>query len=132
MRDHALTELQLEVMKILWRRGEATVVDVWKSLNETREYAHSTVATLLRRLEARGLVEHRVEGRQFVYSPTVVEAEIQRSIVDEFAGIADRVFDGDVAGMLSTFLTASEVDPAELDRIRAMIEREQRAREADS
>ncbi|MEO7965492.1 MAG: BlaI/MecI/CopY family transcriptional regulator, partial [Gemmatimonadaceae bacterium] len=60
-----LTDLQLAIVRLLWDRGECTVVDVQDGLLPERPLAQTTVATLLSRLEKRGVVSHRVAGRQF-------------------------------------------------------------------
>ena len=65
---HRLGELQLHIMQALWDKGEATVADVLQALSDHSELAYTTVATMLRRMEARGLVTHRAEGRTFIYS----------------------------------------------------------------
>src|ERR1043166_8133186 len=70
---HRLGDLQLRIMKVLWQRGEAAVSDVHQSLSGPRNLAYTTVATMLRKMEARRLVSHRVEGRSFVYRPAVAE-----------------------------------------------------------
>ena len=62
----SLTDLQLAIMRILWDRAEATVVEVQTRLRPERDLAQTTIATLLSRLEKRGVVEHRLDGRQFV------------------------------------------------------------------
>jgi predicted transcriptional regulator len=78
-----LTELQLEIMRVLWTRGEATVADICRALESDRELALTTVATLLSRLEKRGVVSHETRARQFVYRALVSEAEVRHSMVHE-------------------------------------------------
>jgi len=81
--DPHLTSLQLDVMRVLWARGEATATEVHADLAPGRRLAPTTVATLLRRLERRGLLAHRTEGRQFVYRPAVSEDAVRSSMVGE-------------------------------------------------
>ena len=64
---HRLGDLQLKIMKLLWERREATVAEVHQALARERELAYTTIATMLRKMEARNLVAHREEGRSFVY-----------------------------------------------------------------
>ena len=125
--SYALTELQVSILKVLWARGECTVVDVHDALRAERRIAQSTVATLLSRLEKKGLVSHRAEGRQYVYRALVDEGQVRSSVVAEFTELAGRLFEGDVATMVSHLLTAQEVEGGDLARIREMVER----READ-
>ena len=124
--EHNLTGLQLSVMQALWRRGEATVVDVQEDLSSERRLAQSTVATLLSRLERRGLIAHRTEGRQFLYRALVTEQEVRRSAVEGIREFADDLFRGDVVALVSHLLTASDVDPADLARVKALIEAKER------
>lgn len=124
MPAHSLTELQLAVMQVLWSQGEATVLDVQKQLH--RPLAQSTVATMLSRMEKRGLVTHRVEGRQYVYSASVTEPDVRRSMIADVSSLTDDLFDGDVAAIMSHLLTARDVDQGELARIKALIEAKQR------
>lgn len=121
MPDYGLTELQLEIMAVLWARGEATVADVRDALD--RDLAQTTVSTLLSRLEKRGLVMHRTEGRQYVYRAVVEEARVRRSIVSDLTEMADRLFAGDVAELVTQLLAESDVDADDLARVRSMIER---------
>ena len=116
---HPLTELQLAVMRVLWERGEATVADIWEALRPERGLAQTTVATLLSRLEKRGVVRHRREARQFFYRATVTEPQVRRVMVRELTA---RLFDGDVTALVSHLLSASEVSAGDLAKVRAMLE----------
>jgi predicted transcriptional regulator len=121
--EHGLTELQLDIMGVLWERGEATAVEVREGLRPKRELAQTTVSTLLSRLERRNLVAHRTEGRQYIYRAEVEEARVRRSVVSEFSDMADRLFAGDLAEMVTQLLAGSDVEVDDLARVREMIER---------
>ena len=123
MAEYGLTELHLEIMRVLWERGEATAVEVREALRVERELAPTTVSTLLSRLERKGLVAHRTEGRQFVYRAAVEEARVKRSLVSEFTEVADRLFAGDMADLVTHLLAESDVGPEDLARVREMIDR---------
>ena len=114
-----LTELQLAVLRSLWARGEARVTDVHADLSGERRLAPTTVATLLARLEARGLVEHRVAGRQFVYTATVGEEETRAELTRELTAA---LFDGDVSRLVSHLLSEHELGPGDVRRIKRLIE----------
>ena len=126
--QHTLGELQLAIMRVIWQRGEATVAEVQEALREERGLALTTIATMLKRLEARGVVDHRLEGRQFVYRPRVARNEVSRSMVGD---LIDRLFAGDAAALVSHLLAEREIDPAELDQIKAMIAEAERKPEGD-
>jgi predicted transcriptional regulator len=118
-----LSDLQLALMRALWVAGEATVAEVHAALAGERPLAQTTVSTLLTRLEKRGLLRHRTEGRQFVYRALVDEAELNRSMVAE---LADRLFPGDVTELVHHLLRARDVAPGDLARIKALIEARER------
>lgn len=99
-----LTELQLAVLRVLWTAEEATAAEVRAALPGPRRLAPTTVATLLSRLERRGLVEHRTEGRQYVFRARVEEPEARRAAVD---GVVRRFFGGDPAA-LARYLAGEE------------------------
>lgn len=110
-------------MRVLWDEGEATVARVHEALAEDRRRAPTTIATMLTKMEKKGVVEHRVEGRQFVYRPTVSEEEITRTMV---ADLTQRLFEGDVTALVSHLLSEQEIDPRELGRLRRLIARRER------
>jgi predicted transcriptional regulator len=106
-------------MRILWERAEATVLEVQTGLRPERDLAQTTIATLLSRLEKRGVVEHRLEGRQFVYRPLVTEQEVRRSMVSELTAL---LFDGSSAALMTHLLHSRDMEPGDLDRVKRMIE----------
>ena len=122
---HQLTDLQISLMRVLWDRGQATVAEICDAVRTERGLALTTVATLLSRLEKRGIVSHETRARQFVYQAEVTEADIRRSMVHE---LTEQLFDGDVAALMSHLLTAREISPGDLDRIKAMLTEHQAGR----
>jgi predicted transcriptional regulator len=117
-----LTELQIALLSILWERGQATTAELCEALKPERALAHTTVATLLSRLERRGVVSHRRRGRHYVYEACLGRDEVRRSMVAE---LTEALFGGDPAALVSHLVADHEVDPEELSRIREMIEREE-------
>lgn len=117
-RKTQLSELQLAVLRVLWRRGEATTAEVVADLAEERDLAHTTVATLLTRLEKRGVVGQRRESRTLIYRARMSEAEVQRSMV---AGLVAALFAGDSAALVAHLVREDEVTPADLAAIRARL-----------
>ncbi len=115
---HRLGDLQLQIMKALWSRGEASVAEVHVDLGREERFAYTTVATMLRKMEGRGLVTHRADGRTFIYAPAVAEAQVSRGMADH---VLDRLFEGRVADMVSHLLTSREVSPEELNQIEKLI-----------
>ncbi len=120
MTDHpSLTELQLDILKILWQQGEASTAEVCEALADSRGLALSTVATLLSRLEKRDVVAHRKEGRQYVYRALVSRGDVRQSMVRD---LTRTLFGGDPAALVHHLVAAHEVDPGALERIRGLLD----------
>ena len=117
-RTFRLGDLQLKIMRVLWEREEATVTDVYQALGRQTGLAYTTIATMLRKMETRGLVTHRTEGRRFIYSSAVESHAVTRSMADD---LIDRVFEGSLADMVSHLLSTREVSGEELRRIQRLI-----------
>src|SRR5262245_44381472 len=126
---HQLTDLQIAIMRVLWEKGQATVAEICEALRPGRNLALTTVATLMSRLEKRGVVAHETRARQFVYRSLVSESDVRRSMLRE---ITEQLFDGDVAEMMSHLLTGREISPGDLDRIKAMLEEHSLRKETKS
>ncbi len=114
-----LTGLQLSILRVLWERGEATTQDVRECLTGPRPLALTTVATIMSRLERKGVLTHRREGRQYVYRATVSESGVRRSKVKE---LTENLFGGDPVALLSHLVRGDEVDADEVQRIREMLD----------
>ncbi len=118
--SHQLSDLQLGLLRILWDQREATALEVHAALVEqSRELAPTTVSTMLTRLEKKGLITHRVEGRQYIFRPLVSEPEVRRSML---ARLTDYFFKGDVGALVSHLVDKPEVarnDVAELKKLLA-------------
>ena len=114
-----LGDLQLAIMRVLWDLGQATVAQVHATLQVERGLALTTIATMLSKMEKKGVVHHRTEGRQFVYVSTVSQDEVRSSMVAEFT---ERLFEGDVAALVNHLLTEKQIDDAELIEITRLIE----------
>ena len=121
---HALTEHQLSILHIRWECGEATTQEVHATMSEGRGLALTTVATLLSRLEKRGVLSHRKEGRQYVYRALVTEKEVRHSKVRELTAT---LFEGDPSALVRHLVRAHEVARAELERPVDMIEEADRS-----
>jgi predicted transcriptional regulator len=117
-RTYRLGDLQLRIMKALWERTEASVADVLQALGPGADLAYTTVATMLRKMEGRGLVTHRSEGRRFLYRAAVSPDAVTRSMADD---IVERLFEGSLADLLSHLLSTREVSPAELRELERLI-----------
>jgi len=105
-------------MKILWRRGESAVTDLVEALPEGEQLAYNSVLTTIRILEQKGYVEHRQEGRAFVYWPCVQENEAGRS---EVRNVMNRFFGNSREKLVLSLLGDDEISTEELARLREAI-----------
>ena len=119
LRPARLTAPQVEILRVLWQRSEATVIEIQHALRAERPLAATTIATLLSRLEKRGLVAYRTEGRQYVYHALLQERDAQQHALVE---VTQGLFAGDVATMVSQLLSSHELRPGDLARVRALID----------
>jgi predicted transcriptional regulator len=112
-----LTEAELRLMEVLWRRERGTTREVVEALPERDARAYSTVRTTLAILERKGYLRHRKRGRAFVYEPRVDRDEARRRAVRHLLA---RYFDDSPALLLLNLLEAGQLEPGELDRLKAM------------
>ena len=117
---HHLGDLQYAIMRVLWDEGEATVARVQEALagEGDKDRALTTIATMLTKLEKKGVVSHRSEGRQFIYRATISEKDVHRTMV---ADLTDRLFRGDFAALVNHLLPEQEIDAGEIARLKALI-----------
>ncbi|SRR5690606_33985603 len=124
-----LSDVQLAILRILWDRGEATAAEVHEALaKEHKALAPTTVATMLTRLERRGLVDHRSRGRQYVYRAEVSEQDVRRTMLGR---ITDFFFGGDTTALLSHLMGGSDIGPEELQRVKELIAAKERQDEEE-
>lgn len=115
---HQLTELQLAVLQEVWKRGEATVLEVHQGLSSTHHLARKTVGTLLMRLEQYGFLRHREVGREYVYGARVSRAEVREAMLGR---VLSSLFEGDVPQLVSHALDIDDIAPGDIDRIRELL-----------
>jgi BlaI family penicillinase repressor len=118
------TDRELEALKVLWDRGEATVRDLADAINAGAkqgggdELAYTTILSLLQVMEQKGLVGHRREGKAYVYVP---RAERQSTIRRMASSFLEKVFDGAVDEYLVHALESKRLSSDELDQLDAML-----------
>lgn len=114
-----LTEAQREIMDIVWERGDVTVTEVRDALAGRRQLARNTVQTMIVRLEEKGWLKHRENGRTFVYSANLPRTT---SLGAKVTQLVDRFFAGSPEEMVTALLEHRGLSKDEADRIRSMIE----------
>lgn len=122
-KKHQLAELQLAIMQVLWRQREATVAEVRKALEPGRRLAHTTVGTMLAKMEEKGHVKHRSVGNANVYRAAIRQDQVSQSMI---ADLTERLFGGDVKQMVCHLLDDDELTEDDLAELRRMIRRREK------
>lgn len=113
------SELELQVLSVLWEHGPATARTVMEQLPDGKARAYTTVLSVMQVMEKKGLLKHRVQGKAHVYRPTVERQEVVGPML---RGLVETVFGGNPAGALQCLLDDGSVDGAELEAIRQVIQ----------
>jgi predicted transcriptional regulator len=117
-----LTEAELRLMDVLWRRDHSTVGEVVDALGDP-PLAYNTVLTTMRILEKKGYVKHRAVGRAFVYSTKIGQDEARSSVIDY---VVSRFFDNSPRALMLKLLDNEEIDDTEVRRLRALLKKAER------
>ena len=110
---------ELQIMKVIWRKGKATVREIYRELLKGEEIAYTTVATILKNMERKGIVAHEVDGRTYVYKPLVSEEEVSQSMLQD---LLDRVFDGSAEMLLNALIKTGRLSKRELEELWRRVE----------
>jgi BlaI family penicillinase repressor len=113
-----LSDQQFQVVQAVTRRGEASVKDVQNELDHLK-LAHTTVATVMSRLEKKGVLVSTIEGRERMYRCLVDEQLIRQSMVNS---MISTLFKGDSKALMAHLIHEGEIDSNELDELKAMIQ----------
>lgn len=116
----APTPGELKLLKLLWNLGEGTIEDILRASDETPPPNYKTVQTLLRIMENKKMITHRLRGRAFVFQPQVQEAQVNRSSI---RSLLQRHFGGSRAELLINLLDDERVAPSELKELEDLIRR---------
>jgi BlaI family transcriptional regulator, penicillinase repressor len=114
VQSHPLTDLQQAILDYLWTNGPLTSEAVREGLQGRHPLKDSTIRTLLRRLEARGLLTHRTEGKVFVYAATQPPQQVAAGALRH---IIQRFFSGSVEQMLVGMVDEKVLSAADLERL---------------
>jgi BlaI family transcriptional regulator, penicillinase repressor len=115
-----LTPQELEIMKLVWEREEASVRDVYEDMRARRRIAYTTVMTMMNVLERKGHLRKRAEGRSFLYRPARPRRQVVRAMVRDFL---DRVFGGSAEPLLVHLLEEKQLSERDLDALSRRIRR---------
>jgi len=120
------TELELDILKILWQHGPQTVEEVREALaaaDRGRELTHSSVITVMNIMVKKCYLSRTKQGRAFQYKATVTEQGINRGMLGD---LTERVFDGSASALMLELIETADLDAAELKEIRRLINRKAR------
>lgn len=112
------TNLELQVLTVLWDRGPSTVAEAHAALGEVRPLAYTTVLTVLRNLEAKGLARHRAAGKAHVFEPACERGAVLRRAARE---VVDQIFGGSLAGAFLAILSAGNLSPVEKQMVQQQL-----------
>lgn len=116
--EKLLTEVELELMSILWRLGEGSVADVIEGLPKDRTLAYTSVSTILRILEQKEVLKARKEGRGHVYIPLLRKTDYEVKTVKH---VVERVFDGTPVALVRQLLESGDVSEKEIAELKKLI-----------
>lgn len=117
--DRQLTEVELELMQIVWQLGEGTIRDVFEALPKGRDLAYTTVATMIKILEQKGAVKCHKGERAILVKPRIQKAEYESASLKH---LNTNVFNGDTTSMVSRLLDDGELSKDELLALRKLLD----------
>src|SRR5687767_10229588 len=113
------TERELQILKILWSRREATVREVYEEMSKSLPIVQNTIQAFLRTMEEKGLVKHRVEGRSFIYQPVPHHQDTKQKLVSR---VLHRVFDGAIDQLVQSVLELRQPTAEEMAKLEALLD----------
>ncbi len=114
-----LTDVELELMTILWSLQEGSVADVMEEMPKERKLAYTSISTILRILEQKGVLKARKEGRGHIYIPLLKKSDYESRAVKH---VVEKVFDGTPMALVKQLLDSKEIKAQDLQALRALID----------
>ena len=112
------TERELGILRVLWARGEATVRQVYEVLREDLPIVQNTVQAMLRSMEEKGLVTHRVQGRSFIYRPVEERKDTAARLLKR---VLERAFDGSIDQLVKSAVFLRRPTWEEIESVRSLL-----------
>ena len=116
-----ISEAEFEVMKVVWKFAPINTNEITERLLKTTTWSAKTIQTLIKRLVTKGALTYEKQGRIFVYTPLVKENEYINQQSNSFL---NRVYDGDISAMLSTYLENNQLSETELQHLRSILSKD--------
>ncbi len=120
-----LGKLQRAVIEVVWELGEANVHQVRERIGRKKKLAYTTILTAMQKLEKAGWLQHRTEGKVYIYTPTRTREQAGATSVRKFM---ERIFDGNALLMFQHLMRQSELSDDELQELRKMIDQKRKER----
>ncbi|MBC8231552.1 BlaI/MecI/CopY family transcriptional regulator [bacterium] len=109
-----LHKRELQIMKIIWESGQATVRDIYETLLKKERIAYTTVSTMVNSLEEKGFLRHDVDGRTYIYKPLVAQEEVSQGMLQD---LLERLFDGSTEMLLNTLIKVKNLNQDDLEQL---------------
>ena len=116
----ALSPSETEILRLVWESDGSTVQDVCDLLPQTRKIAYATVQTLLRRIEKKGYIEHKLHGKAHVFYPVAKKEEVIKRTVSDFL---DRLFGGDAVPLIQYLAEHGRLDARDIEKLKELIDK---------
>jgi len=116
--EKLLTDVELELMNILWSIGEGSVADVLEHLSTGRDLAYTSVSTILRILEQKGVLKARKEGRGHIYIPVLKKTDYEAKAVKH---VVEKVFEGTPVALVRQLLNSGQLDKGEIEELKKLL-----------
>ncbi len=113
----AVSPSETEILRLVWQLDKATVQDVCNKLPATRKIAYATVQTLLRRLEKKGYIKHRIRGKAHVFFAAVKSEKVIKRSVNDFL---DRLFGGDPVPLMQYLAEHGKIDTDDIEKLKQL------------
>ena len=119
-RPPTIPDSELDVLKVLWARNQATVREALDTLRSSgRQWSYATVATLLDRLESKGLVTSDRSELAFVYRPTITSQEVRQRRV---TSLVDKLYQGEPGLLVLHLLKSHQLEPGQASEVRSLLD----------
>ena len=117
----AMSPAETEILRLVWQLEEGTVQQICDQLPPRRNIAYKTVQTLLRRLEIKGYLRHKIKGRAYVFFPAIRREDVVKRTVVDFL---DRLFGGDPRPLMQFLAEDGKIDAEDIKRLKELIEKQ--------
>ncbi|WP_020399848.1 BlaI/MecI/CopY family transcriptional regulator [Kordiimonas gwangyangensis] len=115
-----LSDQQYQIVQTLWQLGEGSAKDVQQALDDL-SLAHTTIGTVLSRLEKKGVLSSETRGRERIYRAEIDESDVKRSMV---SSLVSTLFKGDSKALLAHLVREGDFDDGDLSDVKALLEKE--------